>query len=70
MIYNAEHFFGFTADPDYPAGTLLAAVCGGADYIVLCNANDGTLMDRMADIIDQVGKKVAGPHVDAGTGLL
>ncbi len=62
VIYDAEHFFdGFSADPDYAIQTLLAAESGGADYIVLCDTNGGTLTARLTSVIREVGKSVSVP---------
>jgi len=44
VIYDAEHFFdGFKADGEYALATLKAAEEAGADTIVLCDTNGGTL---------------------------
>ena len=44
VVYDAEHFFdGYKADPDYAMKTLRAAVEGGADVLVLCDTNGGSL---------------------------
>jgi 2-isopropylmalate synthase len=44
VIYDAEHFFdGYRADPEYALETLKAAVRGGADTVVLCDTNGGSL---------------------------
>ncbi|HEX5410831.1 MAG TPA: citramalate synthase [Terriglobia bacterium] len=44
VIYDAEHFFdGFKADSEYALATLKAAEGAGADTIVLCDTNGGTL---------------------------
>jgi 2-isopropylmalate synthase len=44
VIYDAEHFFdGYKANPDYALDTLRAAEAGGADCIVLCDTNGGSL---------------------------
>ncbi len=42
--YDAEHFFdGYKENPEYAIETLKAAVKGGADALVLCDTNGGTL---------------------------
>jgi len=62
LLYDAEHFFdGFKADPDYAIQTLLAAMDGGADVLVLCDTNGGTLPSRVAEIVREVGKRVHCP---------
>jgi 2-isopropylmalate synthase len=44
VVYDAEHFFdGYKADPVYAMETLRAAVRGGAQTVVLCDTNGGTL---------------------------
>jgi len=44
VIYDAEHFFdGYKNNKDYALETLSAALEGGADFIVLCDTNGGTL---------------------------
>jgi len=61
VIYDAEHFFdGFQADAIYALETLLAAERGGADWIVLCDTNGGTLTSRLAEVIRQVTQSVKG----------
>jgi 2-isopropylmalate synthase len=44
IIYDAEHFFdGIKLDMEYALDTLQAAVEGGADVVVLCDTNGGSL---------------------------
>lgn len=44
VIYDAEHFFdGAKLDLEYAFDTIRAAVEGGADCVVLCDTNGGTL---------------------------
>lgn len=44
VIFDAEHFFdGYKGNRDYAIQTLCAAVDGGADMLVLCDTNGGTL---------------------------
>jgi len=44
VIYDAEHFFdGYKADSSYALETLNAAIRGGAEMVVLCDTNGGTL---------------------------
>src|SRR2546427_4053796 len=50
VIYDAEHFFdGFRADPEYARATLKEAEEAGADAIVLCDTNGGTLTEDIRD---------------------
>jgi 2-isopropylmalate synthase len=57
VIYDAEHFFdGYKNNPDYALQSLAAALEGGADCIVLCDTNGGTLPFEIETIIQAVQK--------------
>lgn len=58
VVYDAEHFFdGYKADPDYTLKTLNAAIGGGAEVVVLCDTNGGTLPHEITDVVSQVKKR-------------
>ena len=55
VIYDAEHFFdGYKADPTYALETLKAAARGGAETVVLCDTNGGTLPWELGEIVRTV----------------
>lgn len=55
VFFDAEHFFdGYRANPDYAIKSLEAAVSGGADYLVLCDTNGGTLPYEFERIVKDV----------------
>ncbi|NQS71751.1 MAG: citramalate synthase [Desulfobulbaceae bacterium] len=55
LFYDAEHFFdGFKANRDYCLATLQRALAGGAETLVLCDTNGGTLTHELAQIIQAV----------------
>ena len=55
IIYDAEHFFdGFKGRRNYAVQTVLAALKGGADAVVLCDTNGGTLPFEIEAIIGEV----------------
>lgn len=57
VFFDAEHFFdGFRDNPRFSMKCLLAAREAGADCIVLCDTNGGTL----PNVISTVTEKVAG----------
>ncbi len=59
VIYDAEHFFdGYKNDAGYALKTLHAAVEGGADFVVLCDTNGGTLPFEIESIIKDVQKSI------------
>ncbi len=73
VFYDAEHFFdGYKDDPDYAIKTLQAAESAGADLLVLCDTNGGTLTVELMGIVKEVSKKVSLPlgiHTHNDTGL-
>jgi 2-isopropylmalate synthase len=55
VVYDAEHFFdGYKKNPVYTRKTVEAALAGGADMIVLCDTNGGTLPHEITAIIEEV----------------
>ncbi|MBI2339782.1 MAG: citramalate synthase [Deltaproteobacteria bacterium] len=75
VIYDAEHFFdGFKADKKYALESVKAAIRAGADRIVLCDTNGGSLPSEIEKIVRLVRKAVRAPlgihcHDDAGLGV-
>ena len=62
VFYDAEHFFdGYKHNPAYALKTVLAAQKAGADGIILCDTNGGTLPEEVARIVKEVKKKVSTP---------
>ena len=59
VIYDAEHFFdGYKKNRDYALKSLAAARESGADFIVLCDTNGGTLPFELASIIAEVQQEI------------
>ncbi len=73
VIYDAEHFFdGFGANPDYALASLAAAAEAGADCVVLCDTNGGSLPSRIADysaIVSELINLPFGIHAHNDSGL-
>jgi 2-isopropylmalate synthase len=62
VVYDAEHFFdGYKADPDYAMKAVKAAAQAGADWIVLCDTNGGSLPSFVAEVVKAVGAEVKTP---------
>lgn len=62
VIYDAEHFFdGYKADPAYALETLQAAIRGGAETLVLCDTNGGTLPWEIEQIIREMKQTILHP---------
>jgi 2-isopropylmalate synthase len=84
IIYDAEHWFdGYKANPAYAVKTLETALKAGAEWLVLCDTNGGTLPHEVAEIASIVKQWLdtleplqgiqpqlgIHPHNDAGTAV-
>ncbi|RJQ21447.1 MAG: citramalate synthase [Nitrospiraceae bacterium] len=55
VFFDAEHFFdGYKAHPEYALKALEAAVSAGADCLVLCDSNGGTMPHEVEKIIKDI----------------
>ncbi|MBK9516674.1 MAG: citramalate synthase [Anaeromyxobacter sp.] len=75
VIYDAEHFFdGWRADQAYALETLRAAVRGGAETLVLCDTNGGSMPWQIAEAVREVKAALGHPlgvhcHNDSETAV-
>ena len=83
VIYDAEHWFdGYLANPDYALLTLQAAIKGGAEWLVFCDTNGGTLPHQIdaivTDVVSRLDLDLENPdspklgihtHNDSGTAV-
>lgn len=54
-MYDAEHFFdGYKHNPEYALAALRKAQDAGADWLVLCDTNGGTLPSEIHEIVSRV----------------
>ena len=59
VIFDAEHFFdGYAADPGYALGTLEVAQEAGADAVVLCDTNGGSLPEFISAATANANRRV------------
>lgn len=64
-IYDAEHFFdGYLTNPEYALKTLKVACDGGAECLVLCDTNGGSMSEQIVQIIQAV--RTALPNAKLG----
>jgi 2-isopropylmalate synthase len=55
VIYDAEHWFdGYKQNPDYALQTVTVAATAGAEWLVLCDTNGGTLPHEITQIVEVV----------------
>lgn len=75
VLFDAEHFFdGYADNPEYSMEVLEAAVEGGADWLVLCDTNGGSLPARVSEAVSAVVSRFDVPvgihcHNDSGLGV-
>jgi 2-isopropylmalate synthase len=75
VIYDAEHFFdGLRRNPDFALRSIQAAAEAGADVIVLCDTNGGSLPERIAEGVRRAREAVDQPlgihcHNDCDVGV-
>jgi 2-isopropylmalate synthase len=73
VFFDAEHFFdGYRANPGYALRILSAAHDSGAERLVLCDTNGGTLPGQVAEVVTAVAAALPGAilgvhfHNDSG----
>ncbi|MGA8680069.1 MAG: citramalate synthase [Acidimicrobiales bacterium] len=72
VFFDAEHFFdGYRRDPDFALRVVSAAEQAGAEALVLCDTNGGTLPDEVEHIVAEVRQRTSAElgghfHNDAG----
>ena len=55
VIFDAEHFFdGYRSNRDYALKALGAAIEGGAEWVVRCDTNGGTMTADVASAVEDV----------------
>lgn len=73
VFFDAEHFFdGYASNPEYALAILRAAAEAGAERLVLCDTNGGTIPSRVSATLAAVQAALPGAelgvhfHNDAG----
>jgi 2-isopropylmalate synthase len=63
-IYDAEHWFdGYKQNREYALKTLEVAIASGAEWLVLCDTNGGTLPHEVSSIVREVASFISvGAH--------
>ncbi len=77
IIYDAEHWFdGYKHNRDYALTTLTAAIAAGAEWLVLCDTNGGTLPHEISQIVEEIHEAIPDcpplgihTHNDSGTAV-
>jgi 2-isopropylmalate synthase len=62
VFFDAEHFFnGYKDNPGFAVKCLEAAQAAGADCLVLCDTNGGTLPHEVGQIVQTIRKNIKTP---------
>ncbi len=62
VIYDCEHFFdGYKDNKEFALKMMKAAEQGGADVLVLCDTNGGTMPHEVYDIIEEIKSRFTKP---------
>jgi len=62
VIFDAEHFFdGYKSDRKYALNVLKAAEFGGAEWLVLCDTNGGSLPTEISEAVEDALLSVDTP---------
>jgi 2-isopropylmalate synthase len=75
VLYDAEHFFdSYKEDPEYSMRTVRAARDAGADMVVLCDTNGGSMPEEVERVTAIMVKELGCPvgihtHNDSGLGV-
>ena len=63
-LIDCEHFFdGFKSNPDFSLSCIESALKAGADWVVLCDTNGGTLPGEIFEIVSAVSKRFSGKNI-------
>jgi 2-isopropylmalate synthase len=72
VFFDAEHFFdGYRRDPEFALRVIATAEEAGAETLVLCDTNGGTLPDEVEEVVSQVRRRTSAAigahfHNDSG----
>ena len=75
VFFDAEHFFdGYKANPEFALRVLEGASKAGADCLVLCDTNGGSLPFQIEETVSEVVSHIGTPigvhlHNDTGCGV-
>lgn len=64
VIFDAEHFFdGYKHNPKYALQVIKTAYKAGAEWIILCDTNGGTLPFEVYDITKKITSEIPGNSI-------
>jgi 2-isopropylmalate synthase len=64
VLFDAEHFFdGYKHNKEHAIEVIKTAYNAGANWVVLCDTNGGTLPFEVGEITEKVTKFIKGKHI-------
>ena len=70
VFYDAEHFFdGYKDNKKYALETLMAAAKAGAERLILCDTNGGTLPEEVNEIVNETKKSLEEREIKTELGV-
>ncbi len=70
VFFDAEHFFdGYRRNPEFSLAVLEAAAVAGADCLVLCDTNGGSLPTDVERMVSEVYDHLGGPDGTSAIGV-
>lgn len=68
VIFDAEHFFdGYKNNPEYALSVMRKAEEAGADWLVMCDTNGGTMPHEVYDIVSALSGAIPGSKLGIHT---
>ncbi|MDU5948264.1 MAG: citramalate synthase, partial [Paenibacillus macerans] len=68
VIFDAEHFFdGYKNNPEYALSVMRKAEEAGADWLVMCDTNGGTMPHEVHDIVSVLAGTITGSQLGIHT---
>ncbi|MGG3282288.1 citramalate synthase [Paenibacillus solani] len=68
VMFDAEHFFdGFKNNPEYAVAVMSTARNAGADWLVMCDTNGGSLPHEVASIVTSLTNQIPGAPLGVHT---
>lgn len=68
VIFDAEHFFdGYKNNPEYALSVMRKAEEAGADWLVMCDTNGGTMPHEVHDIVSVLAGSITGSRLGIHT---
>lgn len=68
VIFDAEHFFdGYKNNPEYAVAVMKKAQEAGADWLVMCDTNGGSMPHEVYEIVTSLGQAVESARLGIHT---